>query len=93
MSQSKKEQNTIDSFEFIESIKYDDFAKLALNDTDTSDTGSNVDENDYLSEEEFTNNYSFLQKPKKKFRNQYKEQFKTKTKIEKELQEEDYVSD
>jgi hypothetical protein len=93
MSQSKKEQKTIDSFEFIESIKYDDFAKLALNDTDTSDTGSNVDENDYLSDEEFTNNYSFLQKPKKKINNQYKEQFRTKTKIVKELQEEDYISD
>jgi hypothetical protein len=82
------------AYEIIEGFNYEDFAKLNISDAEISDTGSNVDENDYLSDEEVSNKYTFLQKPKRKLtqKNQYKEQFKIK-KQNGELQEEEYVSD
>jgi hypothetical protein len=91
MSQCKKEPVP---YEYIEGFKYEDFAKLNISEADTSDTGSNIDENDYLSDEEIANKYTFLQKPKRKFKqnNQYKEQFKIEPKT-KQLEEEEYVSD
>ena len=76
-----------------ESYEFDDLNQLKL-DTDTSDTSSVIDDFDYLSDEEINNNYSFIQKSKKKLNNQYKEQFKlSKTTLKKELEEETYISD
>ena len=87
-----KKKNIIDNLDFIESIKPEEFASLSIVDTDVSDNGSNVDEGEYLSDEEITNNYAFITKPKKTVNNQYKKQFKfEKKKIE--LKEEKYLSD
>lgn len=86
---SSKKKILIENYESIE-----EFQQLNINDIDSSDTGSNIDDNDYLSDEELTNKYTFLQKPKKRQNNQYKEQFKPlKKKSIEELKEEAYVSD
>lgn len=75
----------------LEKHLYDDLnIDYITKDTDTSDTGSIQDENDYLSDEEINNNYTFLQKTKKKVNNQYKTQFKIP---KKELEEEEYNSE
>lgn len=83
---SKKKQV---SFDYLEELKPEEFA---VNETDTSDTGSVNDE--YLSDEEISNKYTFLQKPEKKQNNQYKKQFLIlKKPLTKELEEEAYNSD
>ena len=81
-------------YEFLESIPNDEFENLTLHETDTSDTSSNIDDQDYLSDEERSNKYTFLQKTSKKKNNQYKEQFKTiQKKSGEQLGEEAYISD
>lgn len=93
MSVKKMDNLVMEGEKFIETIQSEDFHKLSL-ENEYSDRGSNIDENDYLSDEELNNNYAFLQKPKKKTNNnQYKEQFKIPTKKNKELEEEQYLSD
>ena len=79
------------SYDFLDEIKPEEFS--ALHETDTSDTGSVND--DYLSDEEICNRYSFLSKPEKKQTNQYKKQFylPKKEPLTTQLQEEAYNSD
>ena len=83
-------ENTL--VELIQSEEY--IKKLSINDSDISDSGSIIDDNEYLSDEESNNNYTFLQKPSKKQNNKYKQQFNTKIiQRKEELTEEEYSSD
>lgn len=91
-----EEDAFVDEDKFIESIQHEDFSKISNYDNDTSDTGSVIDENDYLSDEEVSNKYTFIKKTVKQVNNQYKKQFIIdipKNTKNTELKEEEYLSD
>ena len=81
------------SIEYLETINTEELTNLTISENDTSDTGSNIDHEDYLSDEELSNKYTFLQKPLKKQNNRYKEQFKVFKTKKNQLVEEAYISD
>jgi len=93
MTENTKEEHYVD---FVSELSVQDFTNLTLNDDSRSEKSDNQE--DELSDEEYQNNYSFLQHVKpSKINNGFIKQFalppNKKQKSKKELETENYIED